>query len=96
MVKVVDEMSAILHLPNETAIPLEADHQGMCKFLTSSNPNYIVVRDCIDEIIETLARVSGSSCTSWLNYFLSYFFVRNRIGRISELQYNITLHNTVS
>ena len=64
VVKVVDEMSAILHLPNETAIPLEADHQTMCKFLTSSNPNYIVVRDCIDEIIETLARVSGSSCTS--------------------------------
>lgn len=63
-VQVVDEFSAVLHLPNETAVPLEANHQTICKFLTSSNPSYIRVRDCIDEIVETLVKLSGKSCTS--------------------------------
>ncbi|KAF2792053.1 hypothetical protein K505DRAFT_308322, partial [Melanomma pulvis-pyrius CBS 109.77] len=58
---VVDETSAVLHLPNETPIPMEADHRGLCRYLTSSSENYIVVRDCITELFDLVVdKVSES------------------------------------
>lgn len=63
LVKIVDELSAILRLPNETAVPLEADHQTMCRFLTISNPSYLLVRGCFDDILDACAGIFDSSCT---------------------------------
>ena len=47
---IVDKDSAILNLPNEIAIPMEADHRSMCKFLTSSSEAYKTLYDCISEL----------------------------------------------
>lgn len=63
LLKIVDELSAILRLPNETAVPLEADHQTMGRFLTISNPNYLIVRGCFDDILDARAGIFDSSCT---------------------------------
>lgn len=63
VVKIVDEMSAKLRLTNETAIPLEANHQTMCSFLTNSNPSYLLVRECFADIIDALARIPDFQCT---------------------------------
>lgn len=60
LVKIVDKVSAILRLPNETAVPLETDHQTMCKFSTNSNLNYLLVRGCFDDILDALARILDS------------------------------------
>ena len=47
---VVDKDSAILNLPNETPIPIEADHRSICKFLTPSSEAYATVFDCLSEL----------------------------------------------
>jgi hypothetical protein len=52
--QVVDETSAVLHLPNETPIPMEADHRNLVRYLTSSSQNYIVVRDCLTELFDSI------------------------------------------
>lgn len=40
---------------------MEADHRGLCKYLTSSSENYIVVRDCITELFDLVVdKVSES------------------------------------
>ncbi|KAK1762095.1 ankyrin repeat protein [Phialemonium atrogriseum] len=56
---VVDEFSAILHIPNETPLPLDANHVGMCRYLTSSSANYLTVSNCITELVDTLSRDTG-------------------------------------
>lgn len=48
----MDKDSAILHLPNEVPIPMDADHRGICKFLSASNPCFRLVLDHILELIE--------------------------------------------
>ncbi|KAK2690708.1 hypothetical protein QWA68_010615 [Fusarium oxysporum] len=55
---VVDEFSAILHLPNETPIPMEADHRGLCKYLTPSDSCYRTVFNCIEELMDSLIETS--------------------------------------
>ncbi|MCJ1270553.1 hypothetical protein MMC22_010450 [Lobaria immixta] len=49
---VVDKSSAVLHLPNETPLPVEANHTTMVKFLTSSSEAYATVFDCLKELID--------------------------------------------
>ncbi|KAF8849180.1 hypothetical protein BDZ45DRAFT_604762, partial [Acephala macrosclerotiorum] len=60
---VVDEFSAILHLPNETPIPIEADHRGMCKYMSSAGNNYHMVSECIMELVDSLAESPPESRT---------------------------------
>lgn len=47
---IVDKDSAVLNQPNETPLPIEADHRTMCKFLTSSSEAYATVFDCLSEL----------------------------------------------
>ncbi|OJD31266.1 ankyrin repeat protein [Diplodia corticola] len=63
---VVDEHSAILHLPNERSVPVEADHREICKFLTSSNQNYALVLDAILDLVEV---ATGQQSEHHLNKF---------------------------
>jgi hypothetical protein len=55
---VVDEDSAVLRLPNEVALPMEADHQTMCKFLTNSSERYRMVLDLLKELVEKALETS--------------------------------------
>lgn len=50
--QVVDQDSAILHLPNETPLPVEADHRGMCKFLTANDQRFQIVLSSLQELVE--------------------------------------------
>ncbi|CAG9982688.1 unnamed protein product [Clonostachys byssicola] len=49
---VVESDSAILRLPNEVPLPLEADHRNICKFLTTSDPGYTLVLSCLEELVD--------------------------------------------
>ncbi|KAK0723425.1 hypothetical protein B0T26DRAFT_260557 [Lasiosphaeria miniovina] len=67
---VVDDFSAILHLPNETPIPIDADHRSMCRYLTSSDRNYLTVANCIGELIDA---TSGPSTQSYVDVSVRNF-----------------------
>ncbi|KAH7161817.1 hypothetical protein EDB81DRAFT_610202, partial [Dactylonectria macrodidyma] len=49
---IVEEDSAVIGLPNEIPIPIEADHRSMCKFSNMRNEKYQMVLDCIVEMVE--------------------------------------------
>ncbi|KAK3352416.1 ankyrin repeat protein [Lasiosphaeria hispida] len=68
----VDRSSAILHRPNEATIPLEANHETLGRYLTSSSSNYLTVRNCIDELMETSSRdIEGTPLNTQQHEFLS-------------------------
>ncbi|KAK1962446.1 hypothetical protein LY78DRAFT_249507 [Colletotrichum sublineola] len=46
---VVNMSTAILHLPAETPLGLDADHENMSRYLTRSSPNYLTVSSCLAE-----------------------------------------------
>jgi hypothetical protein len=48
----------MLRLPNEVALPMEADHQTLCKFLTNSNERYTMVLDLLKELVENALETS--------------------------------------
>ncbi|KAH8744419.1 hypothetical protein F5882DRAFT_446538 [Hyaloscypha sp. PMI_1271] len=48
---VVPEYSAVLGLPNEMILPLNAHHRGMCQYPTAHSQNYILVEAAIKEIV---------------------------------------------
>lgn len=50
--KVVDEHSAVMNLPNEVAIPIEADHRSMCRFGNRNSEKYRMVCDCLKELVD--------------------------------------------
>lgn len=66
---VVPEISAVLGLPNEMIIPLNAHHRGMCRFPSSESQNYILVEAAIKEII--LGKPTMKS-----NWAISFAFTR--------------------
>ncbi|CAH0015263.1 unnamed protein product, partial [Clonostachys rhizophaga] len=66
---VVESDSAILRLPNEVPLPLEADHRNICKFLTSSDPGYTLVLSCLEELVDQCAsEQSAPQNSSPVNY----------------------------
>lgn len=48
--QVVPESSAILGLPNELVVPINAHHRGMCRFSSSKDQNLILVQGLIKEL----------------------------------------------
>ncbi|KAM5521611.1 hypothetical protein FOXYSP1_15502, partial [Fusarium oxysporum f. sp. phaseoli] len=48
--KVVPEYSAIMGLPNETVLPINAHHRGLTRFSRKTNQNYILVEAAIREV----------------------------------------------
>ncbi|KAJ5674161.1 hypothetical protein N7462_009600, partial [Penicillium macrosclerotiorum] len=51
---IVTKNSAIMQLPNERTSPIQADHRGVCKYKSPSDPNYIIVRDSIVEALDRI------------------------------------------
>ncbi|KAH7304874.1 hypothetical protein BKA65DRAFT_544110 [Rhexocercosporidium sp. MPI-PUGE-AT-0058] len=49
---VVDEHSAVMQIPNEIPIPIEADHRSMCRFSSKENEKYQMVFDCLQELVD--------------------------------------------
>ncbi|KAF5566225.1 ankyrin repeat [Fusarium phyllophilum] len=49
---VVEEDSAVIGLPNEVPISIEADHRSMCKFSDMKSEKYQMISDCIMEMVE--------------------------------------------
>lgn len=58
---IVPRTSAIMHLPKERVGPLQANHRGICKYSSPSDPNYILVRNAL---VETLDRIA-ETCESY-------------------------------
>ncbi|EXA32954.1 hypothetical protein FOVG_15926 [Fusarium oxysporum f. sp. pisi HDV247] len=48
---VVPEYSAIMGLPNETVLPMNAHHRGLTRFSRKTDQNYILVEAAIREVI---------------------------------------------
>ncbi|KAI0440580.1 hypothetical protein F4803DRAFT_577497 [Xylaria telfairii] len=57
---IVDDYCARLNIQNEISLPLDANHQSMCRYLTKSSPDYLTVLSCISEespnFVELLTR----------------------------------------
>ena len=47
MAKIVDKELAHLRLPNETFLPIPADHRAMCRFSDDQSQKFQVVKDAI-------------------------------------------------
>ncbi|VUC30279.1 unnamed protein product [Clonostachys rosea] len=65
---VVESESAILRLPNEVPLPLEADHRNICKFLTLSDPGYTLVLSCLEELVDQCTSKQYASDSSQVNF----------------------------
>lgn len=46
-----------MHLPNEIPIPVEADHQTMCRFANEKSEKYQLVYDCLQEMVDEALEV---------------------------------------
>lgn len=57
---IVNKTSATMQLPDERVGPIEADHPGVSKYLSPSDPNYLIIRN---SIVETLDRIT-ETCKS--------------------------------
>jgi hypothetical protein len=53
---IVPRESAILGYPNEHSAMLNADHRHVCKFTSTSDPNYVAVRDALSIIVGNIAK----------------------------------------
>ncbi|KAI0532399.1 ankyrin repeat protein [Xylaria digitata] len=51
---IVDDYCAKLHVQNEVSLPLDADHQSTCRYLTNSSPDYLTFRSCISELMDEM------------------------------------------
>jgi pimeloyl-ACP methyl ester carboxylesterase len=66
-IRVVDEVSGDPHLPGMTAIPVDADHRSICKFVDRQDPIYLQARRFIDarqvvpNAIQDMSRIGGPS-----------------------------------
>ena len=52
---IVDKASAILGYTNERTHLLNADHRGVCKFDTPSDPNYRTLRNALVTTVESIS-----------------------------------------
>lgn len=73
--QVVPEYSAVLGLPNEMILPLNAHHRGMCRYPSAKDQDYVLVEASIKEMISGKSTASGKiyiqmqflDLTSYLN-----------------------------
>ncbi|KAH6848433.1 hypothetical protein B0I37DRAFT_164040 [Chaetomium sp. MPI-CAGE-AT-0009] len=50
-VMVLEKDSSVLGYPGEISKPLDADHHGVCKYTSPSDPRYVAVRDVLKSLI---------------------------------------------
>src|SRR6202041_1640588 len=58
-IRVVDESSGDPHLSGRTAVPVDADHQTICKFSTRDDPTYLQALQFITSCIGVAERQSA-------------------------------------
>lgn len=63
-IQVVDEHSALLHLPNELAIPVDEDHRGICRFISKEGDRFQQVLEHLLELIEDMEPCKWIHCQS--------------------------------
>ncbi|MCJ1356503.1 MAG: hypothetical protein MMC33_006498 [Icmadophila ericetorum] len=56
---IVDRGSAILDYKHERHMPVQANHRGICKFESITDPNYIIVRNVLAAMIHDLEKDFG-------------------------------------
>lgn len=57
---VLEKDSSVLGYPGEISKPLDADHHGVCKYASPSDPRYVTVRNVLKTLIGKV-KLSGSS-----------------------------------
>ncbi|KAK5062754.1 hypothetical protein LTR84_004829 [Exophiala bonariae] len=84
---VVEKHSAVLGLPDERKIPIQADHMAMCRFSARNDPNYEVVSQ---EIVRAVKRImldtTHRSFTESENKFIAAFGRRLNVPIDEPLQ----------
>ena len=64
LVEVVGKSSALLQVKNEEQIPVDANHQDMCKFMSSTDKTYDKIHNRITEVLdEYLEKQRSKPCT---------------------------------
>lgn len=53
-IKIVDRDSAVLGYPTEASSGLNADHHGICKFIDTSDSNYVQVRNALRMLVQEI------------------------------------------
>ena len=56
---IVPKLSAQIGLPHERVTHLDADHRGVCKFETPSDPNFITVKNALTETLDRIRKNCG-------------------------------------
>lgn len=54
---IVDPDSATLGYREERQMPMEADHRSICKFETSSDPNYVILRNALAFTVNEISQL---------------------------------------
>lgn len=54
---IVDPDSATLGYREERQVPMEADHRSICKFETSSDPNYVILRNALAFTVNEISQL---------------------------------------
>ncbi len=55
---VLEKDSSVLGYPGEISKPLDADHHGVCKYASPSDPRYVAVRNVLKTLIGNV-KLSG-------------------------------------
>lgn len=58
---VLEKDSSVLGYPGETSRALDADHQGICKYDSPTDPNYITVRNVLKSIMGKIVSANNSN-----------------------------------
>ncbi|TLS25043.1 hypothetical protein PpBr36_07291 [Pyricularia pennisetigena] len=85
---VVPESSAIIGLPNEIVLPLNANHRSMCRFASSDSDNYKIVEDTIMEILTRRQKAERQT-----NYSASLSFISQPdapVGNMEDKVFSVT------
>ena len=69
---IVEKDSAILGYPNEQAIPLDADHRGVCKFLSPNDADYKTLRNALSATVDKIIKEGKHRPASYLNDSLTH------------------------
>lgn len=53
---IVDPDSATLGYPDEKQMPMNADHRSICKFDTTTDPNYVILRNALASTVDSITK----------------------------------------
>ncbi|KAH7169906.1 NACHT and WD domain protein [Dactylonectria macrodidyma] len=64
-VMILEKDSSVLGYPGETSKPLDADHNGVCKYDSPKDPNYVAVKNILKSLVsKIIASKSAKSSVS--------------------------------